>query len=167
MTRGLLLCVSVLLAACSGGAGDGGVSGSADPTPASRSLQVRVVFEGTPPYGDLGLARLGEADGSECGALAFLDEPPTGEFAFMEAGAEVQVVDESGTTLAIAVLPSGSVSGSGSRGPDSFDCTWQVSVPDVPDAPSYTVRIAGQELPARSRAELQDDGWVATYVLGG
>ena len=162
----VLVCLAVLLAACGGGAGDDVVSGSAAPTPTLRPLQIQVVFEGTPPYGDLGLARLGDADGAECGALAFLDEPPEGPFAFLEAGAEVRVVDESGATLGIGVLPRGSVSGSGSRGPDSFDCTWQVSVPDVPDAASYTVSIGGEDLPVRSRAELEEAGWVAEYVLG-
>jgi hypothetical protein len=72
-------------------------------------------------------------------------------------GQQVQLVDETGSLVAVANLEFGSPATIGESVP--FECSFRYSFSGVPDAKFYTVRIGLHEAPAMSAGDLSAAGW--------
>lgn len=78
----------------------------------------------------------------------------------IHAGAPVDVRDESGTTIAGAVLLQG-IPEETHRG-----CVYHFTVPKLPSAKSYTVQVGARVGPTSTRADLVRDDWKVAINLG-
>jgi hypothetical protein len=54
----------------------------------------------------------------------------------------------------------------GSRGKNSFDCTWKTSIDNVPEAAFYEIVIGDHSLPKVSRADVDARDWDLGFTLG-
>lgn len=83
-----------------------------------------------------------------------------GGYSDLDAGAQVVVADEDGTTLSTGRLSSGEYDGLG--------CVFSFALEDVPRADFYGLTVAGEDRGELeySYAELADDDWAVELVLG-
>ena len=141
--RALVIVFLVAFAGCSSSS-----STAKKPAPPARH-----VLRGTVTLTGFVMSQSGQ-EGQTCwGRDAFSDIRPD---------AQVRVLDESGSIVATGSLVSSRYGGEW----PNYQCSLGLSVPDVPSAKFYTVKIGEREGPTYSIADMKRMGWTVEMGLG-
>jgi hypothetical protein len=81
-----------------------------------------------------------------------------GGYSDIRIGSSVVVTNDSGATIGAASLTGGT--------PTNPGCRFAFTVPNVPDAPFYSVKVNQRAGPTWSRAEMEANGWKIELTLG-
>ncbi len=143
MRRFSLILVAVLLVGC---------GGTAPVTPSPSPIPSHIITGSLKLFG--------------VGHISLRGYPPaicegTGGYDDVRAGASIVVLNESGTTIGTVALPPGAMAQR-----DTWACWFDFTLPGIPDAPFYSVKVNQRAGPTWSRAQMEANGWKVELALG-
>lgn len=158
------LALTLLPLGCSNGVEEAATTTTTQPAP-ERTLKLTLVhhFE---PNDNSGIGRDTDEEGTPCGVSGLTKRSAT--LSFMEPGTEALLLDGEGTILAESTLSGPGTAHNIERPNENqayFDCEWQLSFTNVPEAQFYEVEVGGLVVTTMSFEEVSQSDYDVTAEI--